>query len=240
MNIYQKIFDNVRKLKEKILVIIALDIIFLFFYGFIKQGIFSKIAEYLYAIQVSTTVNAQNLNSIESLTSGLSNPVYSTNIQKIILLLFLFYLLIYFIYVIIEGMAWWFTYFYSGKKIDKGYFLKKFGLINLPLIFFLIVDNLFRFIYGFRTIKTLDAPLYWDILMVVIVFFIFISYSALDKKHIFRYTLKNFSDKLNVIPVILIIFILNYLTIIYPALMIPFGVFLILPGFVYIRMLLLE
>lgn len=210
-------------IKKKLLCILGLDVLFLLLYGYIRGGIFGKVADYLIAIQLDLR-NIATYDELARQALGVGGFF-----ERILILIVLFMIFIYLVYSITQGLGWRILF-----KDKKGY-MRYFFLINIILVPVYLV---------FMSLHYLDETLgLWYIWIVNLAFIILmlgfmILYSLGPQKNLwskaYRKSIRVFKDKI-ILGLILLIIMVHFITVYLPVLTVVLGIMLILPSIALIK-----
>ena len=181
-------FAQLRKSTRSAGLVVLLDVLFLLLYGFLTSPLFQVINNYFYEMGGIVTQAAPGYTTRFAEQPGLlklvfTDPSLSSYAWSLVGIFLLLLVIIYVIYVVLQGMAWKVAQSIAGKDIKS--YVRRFAEINLFWFGFLVVYRILHFASELRfvTMKQfqLDATVNYPgivlfILLLVGAYFAIISY----------------------------------------------------------------
>ena len=126
----------------------VMDLLFLFLYAFVGTFVGDQIAAHavLIANHVSPMLAKGETGLLAKLFEGALRPLTF----KLLVLMGLFFLVLFIIYVIIQGLAWWFSAKTAGTEQKFSVYLARFAKLNLVWLVFFVLIKLVDVLLGLR------------------------------------------------------------------------------------------
>ena len=162
----------------------ALDALFVFCYAFVGTLVSDQIAAHVVLIsnQVSPMIAGGQTRILFKLFEGSLRPLSF----KLVTLIFIFFVLIYLLYIALQGPAWWLASKVAGNKSSLNKYFWKFAKINLA---WLVVFAVWKVLYFFFSVRyqllkkfapgTDVAAIVFTVLFIVLTILAFLSYTRL-------------------------------------------------------------
>lgn len=235
---------------------VLIDLSFLFIYGFFAFMITSRIIYYFYLINDLITKNTEVFKSSFVITGFLSALIQiggGNLIKKALFWIAALLMFIYFCYSFFQSLSWRYSLNLSGKKYTTGY-MKRFFKINLFWLLFFIAYNAISITLGFRKQIVSRYAQVADFSFIIVVFvilwlyFMFISYSLIEKHKVKESIKKTFvlgmTNIKYIVPMYLTVvavfaaldYTMYYLGNISPKISAVIGIFIALPLFACARL----
>lgn len=188
-----KAAKKVRESPKKLILASICDILFFVVYGFITAPLFTKIVDYIIIIGTMVSESAQGMARGASPTIGsaiVNNPQVRAYFNKLILIYIILAVAIYIVYTFFHGVCWKLSSDIAGRKVRMHKFLKEFAAIN---IFWILIFIIYHFLSLFadlrqaalQTMEIESANIFGIVIVVllfVLLYFAFTSYTLVDGK----------------------------------------------------------
>ncbi len=246
-----------RKNPKKLLMASALDLIFLFAYGFFTAPLFARIVGY--AVAIGTIVSEQAPAAIRSGSPSLSSiiassPEASSMLTSLFGVFIALAVVVYAVFAVFQGAAWMIGGMIAGRKISYSSHLNQFAVLSIFWIAALSVQHIYSLMESIRrTSAGAESGRAIEIaLLIMIFYFASISYALIGSKHP-KAKLKN-SFRLGIMkagiiaPAFLLVAaayfavsaVLKGLAGISPWLMVAGGIIVIIPGMTWARVFVMQ
>jgi hypothetical protein len=254
----QKALDSFRVLKENYKVLwvgIVVEILFLFTFGFFTGPLRNGIGNNLLNLGDIIVGNSENLQD-----SFFDVILGSMQFRNILLLGMVLAFIVYILYCIFQGFMWKYSMSLNGEKKSYLPYIKKFFLVNsfwyILFLIYIIIDFFVSYVdLVAQRIDNSGAFLFsriTNIMLLVILYFAFISYIILDKHSSWKSIVLSFKLGLKKFWVIILGYVFisvllimaNYILILASNLHIVFvillGIFIVIPLLIWARIFLTK
>lgn len=191
----RELVDSLVALKKNPLLMLGasvLDLVFLFLYAFVGTFVGDQIAAHavLIANQVSPMLAQGQTGILAKLFEGALRPLTF----KLLLLMGLFFVLLYVLYVIIQGASWWLSSKTAGQDHKFSKYLSRFAKLNLFWLVLFVLIKLVDVLLGlrFQLVKkfapgafNLATPV-MTVVFAVLLIIVFLSYPRLYAREFLR------------------------------------------------------
>lgn len=247
----------IKKSPIKLVYPVLADLVFLLVYGLFSSIIVNRISYYFYSVYELMLENTESFKT-SFLAGGFFSAIFNVPgadvfIKKSLLWIFALIAFMYFSYCFFQAFSWRFSLNFAKKKRIKEY-MKGFFLVNLVWLLFFIAYNIFSLVIGFKkqVVSRYAAVPSFSIMLlifaVIVSYFVFISYSLIERYNV-RNSLKKtfflgFKKIKHILPMYLIIFavfyiidfVMSYSGNINQKISIAVGIFILLPLFAWARL----